>query len=222
MTTHPSAASLIYLNLAMDAKSNEMLDSQDLKSLLPVLPSALKSLNLKGSKMDSSHISLLIPLTKHLEELGLGRHLGLFDLCRLIFPKQDDDPDTTRHHSSLHYLDISDLSPGDLDLGSLFGSSCPLLQAASWPLEVLELSPKVFKKLEKSVSVRRLGWCLKEAGRRGWLVRDKDRDEKNLDGGRRDDGLRDWKGGSMSWGMRKVPIVRAQVGGMYGHYMFKR
>ena len=37
-----------------------------------------------------------------------------------------------------------------------------------------------------------------------------------------DDGSRDWKWGASYWGMRKIPVARAEVGGMYGHYMFKR
>ena len=215
LSNHPAARNLVYLNLAMDAKSNELLDAEDLKALIPALPTTLKSLNLKGSKMDSSHISLLWLLTQHLEELGLGRHLSLFDLCRLIFPSSSDHPET---HHTLHYLDISDLSSSELDLGSLFGSSCRLLQPSSSPLEVLELSPEVMKKLEKSSSVKRVGWCLREAGRRGWLVREKG----VVVGGKGDDGVRGWKWGATYWGMRKVPVARAEVGGMYGHYMFKR
>jgi len=198
----------------MDAKSNELFDAEDLRALIPILPSTLKSLNLKGSKMDSSHITLLCPLTQHLEELGLGRHLELFDLCRLIFPNNDLVEST----HALHYLDISDLTPAELDLGSLFGASCRLLQLASSPLEVLELSPAVMKKLEKSASVKRAGWCLREAGRRGWLVREKG----VVNEGKKDDGLREWKWGATYWGMRKIPVARAEVGGMYGHYMFKR
>lgn len=37
----------------------------------------------------------------------------------------------------------------------------------------------------------------------------------------KDDGGRSWKWGARFWGMRKVPVARAEVGGMYGHYMFK-
>jgi hypothetical protein len=37
-----------------------------------------------------------------------------------------------------------------------------------------------------------------------------------------DDGRRTWKMGATFWGMRKVPVARAEVGGMYGLYMFKR
>jgi hypothetical protein len=81
---------------------------------------------------------------------------------------------------------------------------------------VLEVSTDVFKKLEKSPVVKRVGWCFKELGRRYWLVRER------REGADNDNGARGWKMGAMYWGMRKVPVARQEVGGMYGHYMFKR
>ena len=128
LTTHPAAKTLIYLNLAMDVKSSEMLSADDITGLLPVLPSSLRSLNLKGSKMGPSHIQLLLPLTKHVEELGLGRHLELRDLVRLFVPDQDAEiqEQLSWEPHSLRYIDVSDLSAPQLDLGTLFGSSCPV------------------------------------------------------------------------------------------------
>ena len=35
-------------------------------------------------------------------------------------------------------------------------------------------------------------------------------------------GRRGWKMGAMWWGMRKVPVAVGEVGGLYGHYMFKK
>lgn len=225
LTSHPAAKDLVYLNLAMDAKSHEMLTSSDVTALLPILPSTLRSLSLKGSKMGSEHISQLLPLTKHVEELGLGRHLQLKDIERLFVPPPNaDDPEEAEIESqlswiphSLRYLDVSDLNAIELDLGTLFGSRSRVLKPIACPLEVLELSAEVFKRVEKSkLTVERAGWCVKEAGRRGWLVRvKKEREEV-------DTGARDWKWGANYWGMRKVPVSRAEVGGMYGHYMFKR
>ena len=229
LTNHPAAKSLVYLNLAMDVKSHEMLTPEDLTSLLPILPPALRSLNLKGSKMDKSHIPLLIPLTKHLEELGLGRHLDLSSITRLFSPthsqssfsasSMDSDSDEEEEEDewiphTLRYLDVSDLSVAELDLGTLFGSSCPVLQGKSEPLEVVEVGSEVWKKVEKAPAVKRVGWCGKEAGRRGWLVR--------VRGVGDETGARTWKWGASYWGMRKIPVARAEVGGMYGHYMFKR
>lgn len=216
LSFHPAAKTLVYLNLAMDSKSAEMLSAEDITTLLTILPSTLRSLNLKGSKMDSSHTLLLLPLTKHLEELGLGRHLELKDLIHLFLPDQDaslEDQLAWIPHS-LRYIDVSDLSASQLDLGTLFGSSCPVLKSVTAPLEVFELNTEVFKKLEKSPSVKRAGWCLKELGRRYWLVREPSE-------GVRDSGERGWKMGAFFWGMRKVPVTRQEVGGMYGHYMFK-
>jgi hypothetical protein len=220
LSTHPAVKdTLVYLNLAMDVKSHEMLSSAHITSLLPTLPSSLRSLNLKGSKVDRSHIPLLLPLTKHIEELGLGRHLELSDLVRLFVPDENvsiEEQIAWIPHS-LRYVDVSDLSIEQLDLGTMFNTRiCPLLTGFVEPLEVLELSAEVMGKLSKSPAVGRVGWCVRETGRRGWLVR------VRKDGGKGDSGLRGWKMWASYWGMRKVPVARAEVGGMYGLYMFKR
>jgi hypothetical protein len=221
LTNHPAAKTLVYLNLAMDAKSHEMLTPEDLTNLLPVLPKTLRSLNLKGNKMNKDHIPLLLPLTKHVEELGLGRHLDLASITSLFAPplptqdyeEEGEDEEWIPH--TLRYIDVSDLSVAELDLSTLFGTSCPVLAKTSEPLEVVEVGADVWKKVEKAPAVKRVGWCGKEAGRRGWLVR-----VRGQEGG--DSGAREWKWGASYWGMRKVPVARAEVGGMYGHYMFKR
>ncbi|RDL41128.1 RNI-like protein [Venustampulla echinocandica] len=218
LSTHPAAQTLVCLNLAMDIKSHELLGSDDVTALLPVLPSSLRSLNLKGCEMNASHIPLLLPLTKHVEELGLSRNLELADITRLFIPDEnlsiEEQVDWIPH--TVCYIDVSDLSIDALDLGTLFGMRCLVLKSVTAPLTVLEVSAEVFKKLEKSPAVKRVGWCLKDAGRRYWLVRIQE------DGQPFDDGLRDWKWGASYWGMRKIPVARAEVGGMYGHYMFKR
>jgi hypothetical protein len=257
LATHPAARSLVYLNLGMDAKSHELFSEDDISALLPVLPPTLRSLNLKGSKMLPTHIPLLLPLTKHLEELSLGRNLELSSITRLFVPdppssssssdpSSDDDDHTPWTNPQLRYLDVSDLSLPQLDLSTLFSTTCPLLRPASAPLEVIEVSGDVSKKLEKSQSVlQRAGWCLKEAGRRWWMVRDPGV-RRSVDAGvnarvnavgapglgngehelekleKLDTGAREWKWGANYWGMRKIPVARAEVGGMYGHYMFKR
>jgi hypothetical protein len=219
LCTHPAAGELVYLNLAADSKSHEMLSAELLTELIPSLPSTLRSLNLKGSKTDASHIPHLLPLSKHLEELGLGRHITLPDITSLFTPspKLPLDQQLAWRPHTLRYIDISDLSSSSLDLPSLFSSSCPILKTLSAPLEVLEISEDVLKRVERSNVVERVGWCVREAGRRAWLVRIKDGDEQL-----KDDGNRSWKWGACYWGMRKVPVARAEVGGMYGHYMFKR
>jgi hypothetical protein len=223
LTNHPAAKTLEYLNLGMDAKSHEMLTSEELSDLLPVLPTTLKSLSLRGSKMNSTHLPLLLPLTKHVEELGLGRYLDLTDLTQLFVPEETGDEKADIEEQlawiphTMHYVDVSDLSLAQLDLGTLFGMRCPILKSTASPLEVLEISSDVFKKLEKSTAmIKRVGWTLKDAGRRYWLVRIKGSDEPA------DTGARGWKWGAQYWGMRKVPVAKADVGGMYGLYMFKR
>lgn len=158
--------------------------------------------------MDSTHIPLLLPLSKHIEELGLGRHLSLPDIQALFVPDEKlplpQQLSWTPH--SLRYIDVSDLSSAELDLGSLFGPRCPVLKSVAEPLEVIEVGADVLKRLERSKPVLdRVGWCVKEAGRRAWLVRKRDRVT--------DDGARGWKWGACYWGMRKVPVARAEVGG---------
>lgn len=81
------------------------------------------------------------------------------------------------------------------------------------------------------------GWVVRELGRRGWYVRGPGAEGADLcvsgerplgpshsDAGDAevDDGRRWWKMGARWWGMRKVPVAVGEVGGLYGHYMFKR
>jgi len=253
LTNHPAAKSLVYLNLSMDIKSHELFTADELTALLPVLPSTLRSLNLKGSQMDKSHVPLLLPLTKHVEELGLGFHFDLNCITALLFPsaKSTVEEQMAWVPHSLRYIDASDLILQQMDLGTMFGMSCPVLKSASEPLEVIEIGAAVAQRvsLTGESSLARLGWCFKEVGRRGWLVREgggrgfgdgnvdgvavtrgeksgegkkAEDDEEMMKKKKRDNGARKWKMGAMFWGMRKVPVGVAEVGGMYGHYMFKR
>jgi hypothetical protein len=211
LSSHPAVtSSLVFLSVAADARSHQLLDAEDVTALLPALPRTLKSLSIKGSKMSPSHIELLIPLTKHLEELAVGRCLPAADLCRLFVPDEYAAPHTLR------YLDLSDLTIDEMDLAGLFGGSS-LLKAASAPLEVIEITDDAFARMTKAAqTLRRAGWTIKEFGSRSWMVR--------LKPARRpgDDGQRWWKMGAESWGMRKIPVARAEVGGMYGSFMFGR
>lgn len=229
LSSHPAVKdTLVYLNLYMDVKSHEMLDAVDVTALLPNLSSTLKSLNLKGSKMSPNHIPLLLPLTKHLEELGLGRNLAYEDILSLVRPSSDKsaERDSWVPHT-LRYLDVSDLEPYELDFGLFFGSRTSILRAETMPLEVIEVGQKIFDTLKNREHIcKTFGWVVKEAGRRGWLVRDvaqlKAKSAQDYGNLRVDDGARGWKMGATYWGMRKVPVARAEVGGMYGLYMFKR
>jgi hypothetical protein len=124
-------------------------------------------------------------------------------------------------------LDVSDLEPYELDFGLFFGSRTSILRAETMPLEVIEVGQKIFDTLKNREHIcKTFGWVVKEAGRRGWLVRDvaqlKAKSAQDYGNLRVDDGARGWKMGATYWGMRKVPVARAEVGGMYGLYMFKR
>ncbi|KAI2617447.1 hypothetical protein GGR54DRAFT_207565 [Hypoxylon sp. NC1633] len=231
LANHPSVKGLVFLSLGVDARSHQLFDEDDLNKLIPVLPSSLRSLSLKGSKMAPSHIDLLRPLTKHLEELALGRRLKIVDIDRLFVPDEStaDGDDVgmslewTPH--SLRYLDLSDYTATELDLLALFGRATSLMKSYSAPLEVIEVNEGLFLRLAHSPVVRQLGWTITENQNRAWLVRVHDHVNSNSeDGGSggRDSGLRSWKMGASFWGMRKVPVACAEVGGMYGSYMYRR
>ena len=221
LTNHPAVnRSLVVLSVASDARSHQLLDVDDVTRMLPVLPSTLRSLSLKGSRMDAAHIDLLRPLTKHLEELALGRSLKISDIDRLFVPDEDDenlDAQLEWVPHTLKYIDLSDYWASELDLVTLFSSSISIMRAFSAPLEVIEVADDLYTRLSKSTVVKRMGWTVTEFGSRAWLVRLHSPEE-----GPRDAGLRSWKLGASFWGMRKMPVANAEVGGMYGSYMFKR
>lgn len=224
LSTHPAVSSLVYLNLYCDIARYRLLWESDVDRLLPHLPQSLRSLSLSGAKIRASHIPLLLPLTKHLEELSLGfAELNLRDLNSLVHPPppseepEQSPPAWTPH--ALHYLDLTGIPA--VTQASLFSSTCTLLAPSTVPLEVLELGDKVISGLRECKNTnKRLGWVVKELGRRGWYVREPDRtgpQQGSVGGGRRG-----WKMGAIWWGMRKVPVAWGEVGGLYGHYMFKR
>ena len=205
ITSHPAVTgSLVFLSLAMDASSHLLLGKEDIDAVLPHLPRTLRSLSLKGSRMDSSHIPLLLPLVQSLEELAIGGGLELSDIHNLFYRNGQWLP------HNLCYIDISDLD-------TIVGSASALLAPAAAPLHVVELEERAYERAAKGKkNLEKVGWTAKEFGSRYWLVR------LNADGSTRDNGGRWWKMGAESWGMRKVPVAVAEVGGMYGSFMFGR
>ncbi|KAH8769961.1 hypothetical protein F5883DRAFT_603571 [Diaporthe sp. PMI_573] len=234
ISTHPAVTqSLVWLSLATDARVHETFDADAVTRLLPLLPATLKSLSIKGSSMNQSHIPLLRPLTKHLDELALGRGLGVSDTNGLFVPDLDEqageetDADGDRvmatidewEPHTLRYLDLSDMWSGDFDLQTLYNTSgCALLTGQTGPLEVIEVPEDVARRLVKGhAPLTRLGWRVSELGSRTWVVRAaQDQAQPH------DNGSRGWKMGAENWGMRKIPVARAEVGGMYGSFMFAR
>ncbi|KAI9838286.1 MAG: hypothetical protein M1819_005554 [Sarea resinae] len=223
LTTHPAVKdSLLYLNLLFDISRYRLLSSEDVEMLLPRLPSTLRSLNLNGARVTSNHIPLLLPLTKHLEELGVGySELSMDDITALFVPappaKGEDisEEELNWEPSALRYLDLTGVA--SITIGSLFTHNSVLLSSMTEPLEVLELSERVIKGLrERAATSKQLGWVVRELGRRAWYVREFSKS------GPPDNGRRAWKMGALWWGMRKIPVAWGEVGGLYGHYMFKR
>ncbi|KAL8658994.1 MAG: hypothetical protein Q9226_000674 [Calogaya cf. arnoldii] len=224
LTSHPAAKSLVFLNLACDIARYRLLWEVDVERLLPALPTTLRSLNLNGAKIRRWHTPLIRPLTKHLEELSLAyADLTVHDVNSLFRPVSSPISDSNVVEESsapwveptVHYLDLSSIPA--ITQSSLFSASCILLSPTSMPLEVIELSDKAISSLRECRNTnKRLGWVVKELGRRGWYVRD-----TNAAGGNQS-GRRSWKMGAMWWGMRKCPVAWGEVGGLYGHYMFKK
>jgi len=217
LTTHPAAKNLQYLNLACDISRHRLLREEDVDELLPELPATLRSLNLNGAKLRSDHVSDLRVLVSHLEELGISHcNLSLPEIRSLFQTSAYDDEDEDEDvfpGSNLRYIDLTGVA--SITQASLFPSSSLLLGQASLPLEVIEIAPAMATSLAKAKSTNaRLGWTVMEFGRRSWYVRENK-------GRIPEDPSRSWKLGSKWWGMKKVPVVCADVGGIHGHYMFK-
>lgn len=210
LTAHPAAKdSIVYLNLLSDACRHRLLAEDEVSKLLPYLPSTLRSLNLGGARVASTHIPHLRRLATHLEELGLkSANLGMSADIDRIFTGEN-------HKTTLRYIDLTDIK--SVTQMSLSYSPTALTGPHTEPLEVVEVGGSVLEELKRrTAKVKNPEWVVRELGRRGWYVR-QPKPEKVLD-----DGSRSWKMGARWWGMRKVPVVNADVGGMYGYFMFKR
>ena len=223
LRTHDAVKELVVLNLMADVSRYTLLYEEDLEELIPALPITLRSLNLGGAKIKSSTTRMLLPITKVLEELGLGySDISISDLNSFFRPaitisnyiSEDEEMEWNPWEPcSLRYLDLTGVA--SISQMSLTDPSCVVVSQQSSPLEVIEVGRDVISRLrDRSKSNRRLGWVVKELGRRGWFVREAL--ESNGD-----DGSRPWKMGARWWGMRKLPVAVQDVGGMYGHYMFK-
>ncbi|KAH1390659.1 hypothetical protein KXW83_005951 [Aspergillus fumigatus] len=227
LTTHPAVCNtLVYLNFLADPTRYRILEEDDVSALLPRLPKTLRSLNLGGAKITSAHAPALVPLTKHLEELGLSSaDLSCKDLNMFFAPPLVSDHTGSAEGpepwvpSSLCYLDLNKVP--QLSIGTIFNTNtCLLLSQQSYPLQVIEFSDKIIAPLRERVKNNRAssGWTVRELGRRGWYVRD----PASMPNQVPDDGSRPWKMGARWWGMRKIPVAVGDVGGIYGHYMFKK
>ena len=226
LTIHPAVKdSLVYLNLMSDISRYRLLGEGDVAKLLPSLPSTLRSLNLNGAKLHESHFDLIRPLTKHLEELALAHApFSMRQINSLFVPSVNTTTTivaTPEEQSwiphTLRYIDLTGIP--SITQATLYSNSCAICWETSRPLEVVELGEDVIRPLKsRETSNKKMGWTVRELGRRGWYVR-----LPKADGtGNIDDGGRWWKMGAHWWGMRKLPVARGDVGGLYGHYMFKR
>ncbi|KAI1013591.1 hypothetical protein LB504_013160 [Fusarium proliferatum] len=203
ITTHPAITKTItVLSLATNAGNHLVVAEVD--AIIARLPPTLRSLSLNGSRMDSSQLPLLTPLVQHLEELAIGKGFNLRDISNLLHQSRDFQP------HSIRYLDLS-----DLDI--LIGSANILLRPTSAPLQVIELNERAYKQVIKGKkNFEHIGWTPKEFGNRYWLAR------MSAEGSAVESGARWWKLGAEDWGSRKVPVTKADIGAMYGTFMFGR
>ncbi|KIX02099.1 uncharacterized protein Z518_08038 [Rhinocladiella mackenziei CBS 650.93] len=218
LTTHPAVKeSIVYLDLAADASRHRLLAEQDVTRLVASLPSTLRSLNLGGARVNASHIPALRRLARHVEELGLrGANLSLGSDIKSLFKPDESDISVDDFQSTIRYLDLSDIK--SVTQMSLSYSPSALTDLDTLPLEVIELSSDVLGEVKRrNAHIKRPEWTVKELGRRGWFVRQPIEGVTSVD-----DGTRPWKMGARWWGMRKIPVVEQDVGGMYGYFMFKR
>ncbi|PYH96449.1 leucine rich repeat domain protein [Aspergillus ellipticus CBS 707.79] len=228
LSTHPAVCdSLVFLNLLTDPTRSRLLEEENVHALLPCLPPTLRSLNLGGAKVTPAHTQALVPLTKHLEELGLSScELTGQDINSFFVPPRPVNgepagslPTEPWVPSTLCYLDLNKAT--QLTIGTIFNpNTCVILTQQSYPLQVIEFSDKLIAPLRERARTARVspGWTVRELGRRGWYVRD----PASMPGVMLDDGARSWKMGARWWGMRKIPVAVGDVGGLYGHYMFKK
>lgn len=223
LVSHPAAAGLCYLNLFCNVQRYRLLEEAEIDRLLSELPSSLRSLNLSGAEIRSRHVLDLQRLTKHLEELSVGyAKLSMADINSLFLPRPPSKAEDVMSPeelnwvpSSLYYIDLSGVAA--ITQSSLFSNSCALLGPAAAPLEVIELGDRVLSALrERKATNKRLGWVVNDAGRRGWYVKESSQESPSMMRERRG-----WKMGASWWGMRKVPVAYGDVGGLYGHYMYK-
>jgi hypothetical protein len=228
LTTHPAVKdTLVYLNLMSDISRYRLFQYEnDVSELLSKLPPTLRSLNISGAMITGKHIQELLPLTKHLEELSLGyANLSIKEVNSLFVPPSAQSDDETIKPEDLNwvpcalqYIDL--IGVQSVTQAELFHSSSVLASPHSKPLQVIELDEKVVSTITSRLHRNKgLGWVTRELGRRGWYVREP---EKGKDGEVIDDGRRGWKMGARWWGMRKVGVAYGEVGGLYGHYMFKK
>jgi len=211
------------LNLLYDTSRYRLLAFDDVDRLLPKLSSSLKYLNLSGAKIISEHVPELRRLAKHLEELSIGHaDLSLGDICMILEPGLSNEEGSKQPQKhTLHSFDLTGISTIDPS-SLLYTQNCSLLLPSSYPLQVIELSEKVISGLkDRSVSGKKVGWNVKDLGRRGWYVRAEagihpGGDEATMV----DDGAREWKMGGKWWGNRKIGCAIGEISGIYEYFGF--
>jgi len=182
-----------------------VLSEEDITKILLHTTPTLRSLNLKNSNMNSTHIPYFRRFVSQLEELHVGSQMRLQDIEAAFLNEEaefhqltDEEPIVVeskyhtmldpmeeavsvcklRHRinstplgtvkSKLRYLDISSISTSEQ--GRIRTSV--LLGPISFPLEVIEISEKMYDRYKIIPRLcRSVGWDVRWEGRRCWLVR---------------------------------------------------
>ena len=211
LTSHPAAKdTMVYLNLGADHSRHRLLSAKEVSRILDGLPSTVKSLNLAGAIINPGHVPQLKRLACQLEELGLkAAELGMEADINRIFGL---DSNEAKENLTLRYIDLTNVK--SVTQMSLSYSPDTLISPRSLPLETIELGSDVLDQLNKrNRHAKNPDWVVRELGRRGWYSRSPAPSANPAS---------KWKMGARWWGMRKIPMVDQEVGGMYGYFMFKR
>jgi len=84
LSTHPTIKNSLVSLQAKTIPEEQIFSEEDLAKVLANLPPTIKSLNISGSPMTSSHIAYLRPLCPQLKLLDVGSHLRMRDLEEMI------------------------------------------------------------------------------------------------------------------------------------------
>ncbi|KAM0155612.1 hypothetical protein ACHAPG_005824 [Botrytis cinerea] len=92
ITSHPSVKNTLeYLDASADLTVGEEIHEKDTERLLKYAPKTIKTLKLRGWKMDSACVAQLKVLNQTVEELSIGTGLRMRDLESIFLDTEDND-----------------------------------------------------------------------------------------------------------------------------------
>ncbi|KAF7887986.1 uncharacterized protein EAF01_011140 [Botrytis porri] len=92
ITSHPSVKNTLeYLDASADLTVGEEINEKDTERLLKYAPKTIKTLKLRGWKMDSACVTQLKALNQTVEELSIGTGLRMRDLESIFLETEDHE-----------------------------------------------------------------------------------------------------------------------------------